>query len=79
MIQYYELKDGIRNGTYEEYWEGDLHLRAHYVNGKLEGEWILWHEDGAIAKGKIKTIKQFQDDKLLSSVRLDESGNVLKY
>jgi antitoxin component YwqK of YwqJK toxin-antitoxin module len=75
----YSLKNGRRNGKFEVYWENELHLTATYWNGQLHGEYITWHEDTSIAKGKIKTVKQFQHGKLISSSRFDEAGNLIKY
>ena len=77
LIKFYELKDGLRHGRYEEYWNGGLRLEANYIKGRLDGEWTSWHEDEAIAKGKIKTVKRFLRDRLISSVRLDESARVI--
>jgi antitoxin component YwqK of YwqJK toxin-antitoxin module len=75
----YELKGGMRHGKFEIYWGDELHLKATYKNGKLHGEYVTWHEDQVIATGKIKTVNQFEHGKLLSSIRFDEAGNVIKY
>jgi antitoxin component YwqK of YwqJK toxin-antitoxin module len=74
----YSLKNGRRNGKFEVYWGKELHLTATYHNGQLHGEYTTWHEDTVIAKGKIKTVKRFNHGKLMSSIRFDEAGNVIK-
>jgi antitoxin component YwqK of YwqJK toxin-antitoxin module len=73
LIVFYELKRGRRNGKYEEYYDNKVRLKANYKNGRLDGNWTSWHEDTAIAKGKIRTMKVFNNDKLISSIRIDEA------
>ena len=74
---HYDLKDGVRHGKFEIYRGKELYLKASYNHGQLHGECITWHEDKAISSGKIRTVKQFDNGKLLSSVRFDEFGNVI--
>jgi antitoxin component YwqK of YwqJK toxin-antitoxin module len=73
LIVFYELRNGRRNGKYEEYSDNKVTLQANYKNGRLMGDWTSWHEDGAIAVGTIRTMKVFNDDKLVSSIRIDEA------
>jgi antitoxin component YwqK of YwqJK toxin-antitoxin module len=77
-LHHYELKDGLRHGKFEIYWEKELHLKATYKHGHLHGEYVTWHEDTAIATGKIRTVKQFSNGKLVSSIRFDELGKVIE-
>jgi antitoxin component YwqK of YwqJK toxin-antitoxin module len=74
----YELKNALRHGKLEVYREGRLYLRATYVEGRLQGEHVTWHEDSAISRGTIKTVRHFVNDKLIRSARFDEAGNVIE-
>ena len=72
LLVFYELKNGRRNGRYEEYSVNRI-VKANYKNGRLSGDWTSWHEDTALAKGKIRTTKIFDNDKLINSTRIDEA------
>jgi antitoxin component YwqK of YwqJK toxin-antitoxin module len=72
-IVFYELKNGRRNGRYEVYAASRIIVKANYRNGRLNGDWTSWHDDTVIARGRIRTMNVFDNDKLISSIRIDEA------
>jgi antitoxin component YwqK of YwqJK toxin-antitoxin module len=77
LIVFYELKNGRRNGRYEVYSDNKIIVNANYRNGRLNGDWTSWHDDTVIARGKIRTMNVFHNDKLISSIRIDEATGKL--
>jgi len=45
------LNQGVLDGVYEEYYaNGNLYTTGRYVNGKKEGEWTVYSENGKVWK-----------------------------
>ncbi len=76
--------DDLENGDYEE-WYSDgktLKVKCRYANGKLDGEFIEYHENGVIAKRCMYTngitrgrVKNYTEDGLeIVEKKLEEKG-----
>ncbi len=63
----------IMDGDYDSYYRGGAHeVHGQYVDGKKQGEWTNWHENGKVMKvetylnGQLNgKITQYRDDKTL--------------
>ncbi len=47
-----EYKGGVINGVYEQYWNGKFIMKGTVINGKKEGRWEEYGDDGKLSKKK---------------------------
>jgi len=74
---------GIPNGEWKRYYRGEPEKKTAYVNGKLDGKFYTYAEDGSVYAGEAykdgiiqHRISRYENGQLCAEVFYDENGKI---
>jgi uncharacterized protein len=70
-----EVTNGVLEGSFVGYFQnGNLSIEGLFDNGKRNGEWKYYNDDGSLKK-----VREYHSDEVISDTRYDSEGNIHKF